>query len=380
MKWWLRIPYPWRLGFGLWLGMRLLLWGLSAFLFYSGVMPLASPFPEAPAALNHGLGGALFGTWLRWDGGFYYLILTQGYTATPTISAFWPLFPLLAKFPVLLGVHPLISLILVSNLGFLAAVIIFIEEVQELFGAQFMIPAGLALITFPGSFFFYAPFPMSLALLLVLLSFRFARQQKWLWASLAGLLSGLTHSTVLPLSIILLIHVLTGWRNHTSKWKWLPLLTPAMPFAGVALFVAWRMNRGFPPLAEMLGSSWGSSLFNPLAALSQLAISIGMGNFMSILKVVIIGIGLAAIFWLFRRKQIALSIYQAGLLIYLVSFTVPNHPLGSFIRYFLLSFPVFMALGVWLQSKRWLGTLSFSFLAAVNLLLCSFYLAWIFVA
>lgn len=153
-----------------------------------------------------------------------------------------------------------------------------------------------------------------------------------------------------------------------------------MPFAGVALFVAWRMNRGFPPLAEMLGSSWGSSLFNPLAALSQLAISIGMGNFMSILKVVIIGIGLAAIFWLFRRKQIALSIYQAGLLIYLVSFTVPNHPLGSFIRYFLLSFPVFMALGVWLQSKRWLGTLSFSFLAAVNLLLCSFYLAWIFVA
>ena len=46
MRWWQRIPYTWRLAFGLWLGMRLLLWALSTYLFYKGLLP-ASPFPEA---------------------------------------------------------------------------------------------------------------------------------------------------------------------------------------------------------------------------------------------------------------------------------------------------------------------------------------------
>ena len=207
MKWWQRIPYTWRLAFGMWLGMRLLLWAFSAFLFYSGVVPLTSPFPEAPVALNQGLAGALFGSWLRWDGGFYYLILTQGYTATPSISAFWPLYPLLAKFFTLFGLPPLMALILVSNLALLAALVVFLEEVKDIFGKSTMIPAGLALLTFPGAFFFYAPFPMSLALLLVLLSARFARQNHWLAACLTGLLSGLAHSTVIPLSILLFTYV-----------------------------------------------------------------------------------------------------------------------------------------------------------------------------
>jgi hypothetical protein len=353
MKWWQRIPYTWRLAFGLWLGMRLLLWGLSTFLIYNGVVPLTSPFPEAPVALNQGLAGALFGSWLRWDGGFYYLILTEGYTATSTISAFWPLYPILANLFTFIGLHPLVALILVSN---------------------------LALLTFPGSFFFFAPFPMSLALLLVLLSARFARQRLWMAACLTGLLSGLAHSTVIPLSILLFANVYSDWKQSSGKLRWFFLLVPITPLAGVALFIAWRIRQGFPSLPELLGSSWGSSLLNPIAALGQLAQSIATGNGMSILKGVTILVGFLVIFWLFHRKRYTLGIYQTGLLLYLVSFTVPNHPLGSFIRYFLLSFPVFMVLGVWLKRRKWLGWLTFTTLGTINLLLCGLYIAWYFVA
>lgn len=379
MKWWQRIPYTWRLAFGLWLGMRLLLWGLSAFLFYRGYLPL-SPFAQAPVALDEGLAGALFGSWLRWDGGFYYWILTEGYLATPSISAFWPLYPLLAKVFTLVGLHPLVSLILVSNLAGLAALVIFLEEVKELFGARFMLPSGLTLLTFPGAFFFYAPFPMSLALLLVLLSFRYARRGQWVGAAFAGLLSGLTHSTVIPLSLLLFFCVLSNWKQSNRKLRWPAWLVPAAPTAGVALFLAWRIRQGFPPLPELLGSSWGSSLLNPVTALGQLAQSVASGNGMSILKVAIIFFGIAATIWLFRQKRFALGIYQGGLLLYLVSFTVPDHPLGSFIRYFLLSFPAFMAMGVWMRSRKWLSLPIFTALGSINLILCGLYLAWYFVA
>ena len=375
-----RIPETWRLGFLLWLGMRLLLWALSAFLFYSGFISLQSPFPEAPVALTSGLPGALFGIWMRWDGGFYYLLLTQGYAATPSISAFWPLYPLLARPLAFLGIHPLVALILVGNLALLAALVVFLAEVRDLFGSRYMLPAGLALLVFPGAFFFYAPFPMSLALLLVLLSYRFARRGKWVAAAVTGLLSGLTHPSILPLAILLAVCVIGWLRKAKSRYAWLNLAVPFMPFAGVALFLAWREAVGLIPYVDILKNYWKTSVFNPLASFLQLFQSITSGNPLSILKVLIIVLAAVVVIWLIRQRRVELAIYQAGLLLYLVSFTVPDHPMGSFIRYFLLSFPVFMALGVWLQSRRWWSGLAFFSLAAVNLIFCSMYLSWVFVA
>lgn len=98
------------------------------------------------------------------------------------------------------------------------------------------------------------------------------------------------------------------------------------------------------------------------------------------MKFLIILLAVAAITWLFRHKQPELAIYQAGLLLYLVSFTVPDHPMGSFIRYFLMSFPVFAVLGAWLKTRRWWSGAVFFTLAASNLVLCTLYLAWFFVA
>jgi hypothetical protein len=286
----------------------------------------------------------------------------------------------LAKILTLVGIHPLISLILISNLALLVALVIFLEEVKDYLGKAFMLPTSLVLLTFPGAFFFYAPFPMSLTLLLVLFSFRLVRRERLLAASAAGFLSGLAHSTVIPLTILLFITAYSNWKKTGEKLRWSSLLVPLAPLAGVGFFVAWRAWEGFPPLSKVLGDLWGSSLFNPMAALGQLVLSIVAGNPLSILKVFIIVIGTAAILWLLVRKQYSLGIYQSGLLLYLVSFTVPDHPLGSFIRYFLLSFPVFMALGIWLKPRRWLTLLGIIVLGVVNLLLCSLYLSWFFVA
>ncbi len=199
-------------------------------------------------------------------------------------------------------------------------------------------------------------------------------------AAVTGLLSGLTHPSILPLAILLAVCVIGWLRKAKSRYAWLNLAVPLMPFAGVALFLAWREAVGLIPYVDILKNYWKTSVFNSLASFFQLFQSITSGNPLSILKALIIVLAVVVVIWLIRQRQVELAIYQAGLLLYLVSFTVPDHPMGSFIRYFLLSFPVFMALGVWLYSRRWWSALAFFSLAAVNLILCSMYLSWVFVA
>lgn len=216
--WWLRIPYVWRLAFILWLGMRLLLWAVGTFIYHSGLFPIHSGYSYGIDLISGPVSGALFGVWMRWDGVYYDLILSQGYSALPQLSAFWPLYPLLTRPLFWLGIHPNIALTISSNLAFLAAIVIFLEEVKDHFGFSVMLPAGLILVTFPGAFFFFAPFPMSLALLLVLLSYRLARSERWLAAAAAGFLSGLAHSTVIPLSLLLFIHVFQAGSIPTKNY------------------------------------------------------------------------------------------------------------------------------------------------------------------
>ncbi len=379
MKWWQRIPYTWRLAFGLWLGMRLLLWALSAFMYYRGLLP-SSPFPQAPVALDQGLAGALFGSWLRWDGGFYYLILTQGYAATPSLSAFLPLYTILAKPLFLIGGNPLIALLFISNLAFLPAIVLFLEEVRTLLGPEKLLSAGTILMVFPGAFFFFAPFPQSLAFLLIMLTWRFTRQQKWFGAAIAGLLCGLTHPTVIPLVILLFGSVVSWMKKSIGRLRWIVLSVPAMPLAGFALFLAWRERQGFLPYIEYQSQVWGMSVFNPWAGIKQLFQSMMDGNLISDIKFFLLIVGIFSLIWLFKNRYFILGFYQASLIGFLISFTMPIHPFGSFIRYNLISFPTFFALAALLSKNRWLYAISSLGMGIVNIFLSILYLSWYFVA
>ena len=196
MKIWKRIPYAWRLAILIWVGARLLTWAFGAGLYYSHIISSGFDYnPDIELLPAGSFLSAFFGVWMRWDGVSYDLIANKGYFAHPKISAFWPLYPLLARSLIVLGIHPIISLIIISNLASFFALLIFLLEVEALLGKEKMPKAGLAFMFFPGAFFFFTAYPTSLAILLILLAWRFARLNKWLAASIAGLLSGLTHPT-----------------------------------------------------------------------------------------------------------------------------------------------------------------------------------------
>jgi hypothetical protein len=379
-NWWLRIPYTWRLAIVMWLGMRIVLWAFGATIFHSGLFPIHSGYSYGIDILSGPFSGALFGVWTRWDGAYYNLILSEGYNAIPQLSAFWPLYPMISRPLYWLGIHPNIALILSSNLAFLFGLYFYLKESAELFGTDFQKYAGLALILFPGAFYFYTPYPQSYTFLFIILTWRLARQRMWLAASVTGLLSGLTHSTSIPLAILLMILILFGWRKSQDKLKWVQLAIPMMPIMGVAVFVAWRIHMRFLPMTELLSTYWHSNIFNPFLGVSQLIDFALAGNVLSILKIVIIIFSLCTMLWLFQQHYYILGFYQIFMVGYLISFTTLEEPLGSFIRYFMMSFPAFMVLGVWMKNKKIFFRLTLVGCTLINLLLCGLYLSWVFVA
>lgn len=376
-----RIPPAWRLAFFLWLAMRLVTWAFGAALFASGFAPLESGYSFGIDTLTEGFSGALWGIWMRWDGVYYDLILTQGYHALPNLSAFFPLYPLLAHPLTALGMHPIPALIIISNLALLPALGLFLEEVERLLGAGYRLPAGLALMLFPTAFFFYAPYPQSLAFLLILLAWRFARTQRWLACALAGLLAGLAHSTVIPLAALLLVEVITWLRASSGKLRWAALAVPFMPLAGVAFFMGWQISVGLAPMAEVMSNFWGRHMIWPWQIVTEWLDLVLKGNYLigfSSLMVMILS--LAALAWAFRKLPLALVVYQLGLILFTFSTTASSMPLASYIRYALLGFPMFLALGYWMRRKPKLKLGMLAGFGVLYCILCALYLSWVWVA
>ena len=378
--WWLRIPYHWRLAFVLWLGMRLLLWVMGALLFKIGANLTSPTHTYGIETLTEGWQGALFGVWTHWDGIYYDAIVSQGYHALPQLSAFFPLFPLLAKPLYWLGIHPAIALITVSNLALLFALGLYLDEAEKLLGKDYLAAAGLALLFFPASFYFYAPYPHSLVLLMVLGAWKLAQKRKWLACALVGLLLGLTHSSVIPLAVVLVILVIRDMRQSPSKFGWVKLTVPAMPLAGMALFLAWRISQGFPPFGEVQYQYWQTQFLGPVKVVAQFIQQMFNGRQLAYFALPTLIVSLLATIWAFRRKFYLQAVYLCVLILFLTSVTMPNVPLGSFNRLILIGFPIFLALASWMKQNRWAFRVILALSSLLFFIMCFAYLSWMWVA
>lgn len=380
MKIWRRIPSAWRLALILWLGMRLLLWAFGALLSSSGILPLNDSHYYTLKPITDGWLGMLFGVWMRWDAVYYTAIVQQGYHALPQLNAFFPLYPLLAKPFFWLGMQPLVALVLVSNFAFLFALGMLLEETERLLGRTHLLAAGLAVIFFPTAFYFYAPYPHSLALLLILLGWRLARQEKWLACALTGLALGLTHSSVFPLAAVLLIYAIRSMRESPSRLGWVRLGVPLMPLAGAALFLAWRVSQGFPPFGEVQYRFWQTEFLGPFEVIRQFVYQLFHGRQLAWIALVFFIVSILALIWLIRRKYTLEAVYLFTLILFLLSVTMPNVPLGSFNRLIIIGFPMYFAIAAWMKKSRWTYRLILGFSGVLYFIMCFAYLSWMWVA
>lgn len=145
--------------------------------------------------------------WGNFDGEHYLNIAQSGYF--PYQQAFFPFYPLITRFVAsLIGYKYLASGLLVSHIAFIFSLFIIwrlliLDNHKNLF--HFLL---LVLLLYPTSPFYGAVYSDSLFFFLVTLCIYFGRKQKWILASLVGVLATLTRLNGLALFFYLFFEYL----------------------------------------------------------------------------------------------------------------------------------------------------------------------------
>jgi hypothetical protein len=353
----------WRLGLSLW---GLILWRAGLILPGAGQRWLHGLRPAVEGAR-----AALIDIWLRWDTVQYLRIIQSGYGPDDR-SAYFPLYPQLGKiFGAPFGGDGLLGLLLVSNLAAIGCFLMLDQLARATGMSTDHLRIPVATVFYPAAFFLLVAYPHSLLLLLILAAALAQRQGRMTLTFICGLMAGLTHATGLALAALLLVNT---WRMRERRLT--GFLGALGPVFGMAAFLGWRAWVGYPPIGELIGEVWGRSIGVIMELQGVLTARIwllrGWPN------VLVLGLGLGAAFWSYRRHRYGWAVMQAVVLLIPILSAPGFEPLAGLARYAVIGFPTYFALAHWLPPGR-ARRLALVPAAGVNLFLCGLFLLWGFV-
>lgn len=325
----------------------------------------------------------------RFDSGWYMSIVRDGYNFHADISthfsnlAFYPLYPFLVKSIGWLGikVHVAIYLaigLLISNLCFLAAMVILYRLARTYFGMSEKAArrAILLLMVFPGSFYFSTFYTESLYLFLSLLGFWAAIEKRWWLVGLAGALVSLTRiQGLLVVGLLGLIYLHSiGWRlkNIRADILWFGLVPLAV---GAHMFGLYQMTGLlFTPLAAQ--RPWGRGVQDEsffVVLQKQLAAPVlDVFKIDAVLLLFFLGCGIYLLFsnrWRVTGWGWVLGLY----VVFMCVIPISNGMLMSVSRFLSCLFPVFLVLGEKLEQHEDLYTLAAGLMFALQV---TYFAAW----
>jgi hypothetical protein len=298
--------------------------------------------------------------WARWDAGWYRHIATHGYAdqvVGPTGQrnlAFYPLYPLTMWLASLGGLDPLTAGILISNLAFLAALVLVHRMVSARFGGEAAWRSAVLLSVFPFSFYFSAVYSESLFVLLAVASLYLGERGRWAAASVCALLCGATRAPGVALAPALVLLYLDRIRFDVRKVR-PDILWIGLAALGPLLFYAYLGARfGDPWLAfkatRVAGWWQGGFSLKPIERAVRAMRSIEnlrTGQFPVVynLNLLAAALSLGGVVFVFRRQPLAWGVFS--LLIVASGVLQP----GGWGRYVLPAFPVFLAWTLGLESR-----------------------------
>jgi Gpi18-like mannosyltransferase len=202
----------------------------------------------------------LLNAWSRWDAIRFTTIATKGYLSLP-YAAFFPLYPWLTHvFSISLHSDALMTGMVISNVAFLAMLIVLYRLTATEFNRKVAQKTVLYLTIFPTALFFFAAYNESLFILFTLLCFYALRRGSWWLAGLFAGLATLTRSTGLLLTAAFLYEFVRqvfpelryAWREKQGVYALKQLSgLPALLLIPLGLGIyAWYLNQRYhDPLA-----------------------------------------------------------------------------------------------------------------------------------
>lgn len=179
----------------------------------------------------------LLNAWARWDALRFTTIAVKGYLNL-SYAAFFPLYPWLTH-AVSVAFHSdtLATGMVISNLAFLATLIVLYRLVETEFNGEVARKSALYLAIFPTALFFFAAYNESLFILFTLLCFyalRRGQRGHWWLAGLWAGLATLTRSTGLLLTIAFLYEFARQtFPQLRSAWREKQILSALKPLVGL---------------------------------------------------------------------------------------------------------------------------------------------------
>jgi len=319
--------------------------------------------------------------WGRFDSGWFLDLANGGYDRIARASgqanwAFFPLYPMLAAaFADVTGLSVFVSMLLLSNLCFLAALVLILRETSDEFGREAALCTVGLLCFMPDSFVFSAAYTEALFLLLVTVSLIALRRRRWFWAAGAISLATLTRNTGIGLVVPMLMVFgtdmwatrqqgggVTPWlRHHRAEVLRflcavsLPVLVlmgfclflyvrTGNPLAFVAIQAAWHREFHFPLFTVL------TILHNPQLFPSYEIMNWGFAS----ASFVLLGF-----LWYWQRW----SLFGLGLFMVLVPLSAG---LESYRRFFIVMLPLTMASGALLARSPRFAPIVMCGLAMLN--------------
>lgn len=362
---------------------RLLVWVAAIVAVY--VLPVARYQERAHdlPALTGALGRAL-GALARWDAVWYLAIAHSGYGGGPSLTAFFPLYPLSVRAATGGWTSPaalLVGAYALSAASFVVALLLLHKLVELELGGRYTRPVLLLVAFWPASFFFSTPYSESLFLALSVGVFYTARTERWALAAALCAAAGATRPTGL---LLLLPLGWMAWRAGQLRWLVVAPLGAVGFSAGLAL-------GGLRPFGWFgVERAWGHVFKGPSAGAWDAAVAAvrGVGQLFgsapvdrvvageNALYFVFLVLALVALVGMFRRLPPAYGIYTLASLVAAVSAPLEWQPLMSFGRLLAVVFPIPIWVALELEDRR----LATGALLAVSaaLLVCgtSLFAAW----
>ena len=310
------------------------------------VIPLWPPTQPYTAWLER----AVAAPWQRWDAHFYVKIVEEGYRADDGTAQFHPLLPTLAK-PFFWS--PTVGLLIVSSLASLGFVLAFYRL------AALDIPnpetATKLMLAFPVSFVLFAPYTEGLWLLFAVLSFWYARKDRWWLSGASGAMAVLARQQGIFLIVPLAWEL---WKRGEKRWQnWAALgLIPAALCGWIGyrgLFLS-DVHPDFSSVNKLIYTTILAPSANKVVEIQAMlppwealwrAISITQkittrGNVINLVLGAIM-ILIAALAW----KHMRTSYRILTVILFTVAFayhTGPETPYMGLPRHLLLAFPIFI--------------------------------------
>jgi hypothetical protein len=351
--------------------------------------------------------------WIQWDANWYVSIAALGYYVKAA-TAFFPLFPgLTAAVNVGLGFvywhDTVLAALIVANGASLAALLgIGMLARDEFGGTNAGTRAMLAMAAYPVAFFLISPYADNLLLATSVFALYFARQGRWRWVAVCGVLAGLSR----PTSIVLVVPLTWEygrqhgwWRRDWWRYGWwrrdwwrdwfqrddrlrvlrevapVVLAVGAVP-AAVGAFLLFLAVRYSDPLiySQAQRATWGlvtlppwqtlalmahSALHPPTDTLFRLIIVVDWSAFFAAVAITLL--------WA-RRLPVVYTLYNAALLVLLLCSPIPSRPeiITSSARHVLTAFPIFLVASQWMRGRPRLSLV----LLAVGFALQAIFMVW----